>query len=99
MLLAAGITIWVATKALLNIAVMLALVPPTGVTLPFISYGGSSLVTLLVGVGFLLSIQRISLLKESQIKRRADVTADLARNDFTRSRGDRRSRLPGAGGR
>jgi cell division protein FtsW len=93
-LLAAGITIWVATKALLNIAVMLALVPPTGVTLPFISYGGSSLVTLLVGVGLLLSVQRVSLLRESQGKRRSDVTADL-----TRSRGDRRSRIPGTGGR
>lgn len=98
-LLAAGITVWVAVKALLNIAVMLALIPPTGVNLPFISYGGSSLVTLLVGVGFLLSVQRVSLLKESQIKRRADVTADLARNDPSRSRGDRRSRIPGAGGR
>lgn len=93
-LLTAGITLWVATKALLNIAVMLALVPPTGVTLPFISYGGSSLVTLLVGVGLLLSVQRMSLLKESQIKRRVDVTADL-----TRSRGDRWSRLPGTGSR
>jgi cell division protein FtsW len=93
-LLAAGITIWIAVKALLNIAVMLALVPPTGVTLPFISYGGSSLVTILVGVGLLLSVQRASLLKESQGKRRADVTAD-----FTRSRGDRRSRLPSPGGR
>jgi cell division protein FtsW len=93
-LLAAGITIWVAAKALLNIAVMLALVPPTGVNLPFISYGGSSMVTLLVGVGLLLSVQRVSLLRESQGKRRADVTADLAR-----SRGDRRSRIPSTGGR
>jgi cell division protein FtsW len=59
-LLAAGITLWVITKALLNIAVMLSLVPPTGVALPFISYGGSSLVVVMAGAGLLLSVARIS---------------------------------------
>ena len=43
-LLAAGVTCWIAYDALLNIAVMTAMIPPTGVPLPFISYGGSSLV-------------------------------------------------------
>lgn len=91
-LLAVGLTIWVAVKALLNIAVMLALVPPTGVTLPFISYGGSSLVTLLAGVGLLLSVQRVTLLKQSTPERRVDAAPGL-----NHSRGDRRSRLPRAG--
>jgi cell division protein FtsW len=59
-LLAAGITLWIITKALLNIAVMLSLVPPTGVALPFISYGGSSLVTVMAGAGLLLSISRVT---------------------------------------
>jgi cell division protein FtsW len=59
-LLAAGITLWIITKALLNIAVMLSLVPPTGVALPFISYGGSSLVTVMAGAGLLLSVARIT---------------------------------------
>ncbi len=58
-LLAAGLTIWIAIKALLNIAVMTAVVPPTGAPLPFISFGGSSLVVLLAGTGLLLSISRV----------------------------------------
>ena len=59
-LLAAGITIWLTYDALLNIAVMTALVPPTGVPLPFISFGGSSLVAALAGVGLILSVSRVS---------------------------------------
>lgn len=90
-LMAAGVTLWVVTKAMLNIAVMLALVPPTGITLPFISFGGSSLVTMLVGVGLLLSIQRVTLIKEHTPERRIDVAPNV-----DRSRGDRRSRLPRA---
>ena len=50
-LLAAGITLWIITKAMMNIAVMINLIPTTGVALPFISYGGSSLITVLAGVG------------------------------------------------
>jgi cell division protein FtsW len=59
-LLAAGICIWIAYDAMLNIAVMTALVPPTGVPLPFISFGGSSLVTTMAGVGIVLSVSRQS---------------------------------------
>ena len=57
-LLAGGITSWIGIQALLNLAAMVALVPLTGVPLPFISYGGSSLVTLLTGVGLLLNVSR-----------------------------------------
>ncbi len=59
-LLVSGITIWIAVKALLNIAVMTGVMPPTGATLPFISFGGSSLVVLLSGVGMMLSVARLS---------------------------------------
>lgn len=59
-LLATGITSIVVLQALLNTAVVVAVAPPTGVTLPFISYGGSSLVTVLGAVGILLSISRYS---------------------------------------
>lgn len=55
-LVATGITTWVAFQTLLNIAVNLSLFPLTGLTLPFISYGGSSLLTLMIGVGILLNI-------------------------------------------
>ncbi|MEP0764747.1 MAG: cell division protein FtsW [Chloroflexota bacterium] len=57
-LLAAGVTCWIAYDALLNIAVMTAMIPPTGVPLPFISYGGSSLVAALAGVGVMLNVSR-----------------------------------------
>ncbi len=57
-LLATGITSLVVLQALLNTAVVVAVAPATGVTLPFISYGGSSLVTVLAAVGILLSISR-----------------------------------------
>lgn len=57
-LLAAGVTCWIAYDALLNIAVMTAIIPPTGVPLPFISFGGSSLVAALAGVGLMLNVSR-----------------------------------------
>lgn len=57
-LLATGITVWLAFQAWLNMAVVASLVPMTGITLPFISYGGSSLCVGLFAVGILLSIGR-----------------------------------------
>lgn len=59
-LLVAGVTCWLCYDALLNIAVMTAVIPPTGVPLPFISFGGSSLVAALAGVGLTLSVSRAS---------------------------------------
>ncbi|MCA9941023.1 MAG: putative lipid II flippase FtsW [Anaerolineales bacterium] len=57
-LLALGITCWLSFQALINIAVITAVVPFTGLPLPFLSYGGSSLAISLVGVGILLNISR-----------------------------------------
>ncbi|HET8569452.1 MAG TPA: putative lipid II flippase FtsW [Candidatus Limnocylindria bacterium] len=57
-LLATGITAWLAFQAWLNMAVVASLVPMTGITLPFISYGGSSLCVGLIAVGILLSVGR-----------------------------------------
>jgi cell division protein FtsW len=57
-LLAAGITAWVAVQTLVNLAAMVALVPLTGIPLPLISYGGSSLVVTLVSLGVLISVSR-----------------------------------------
>ena len=55
-LLAAGITALVCGQALVNLAAVLGLAPLTGIPLPFVSYGGSSLVVALAGVGILLNI-------------------------------------------
>ncbi len=57
-LLAAGITAWLCIQAFINIGVVVALIPITGITLPFISAGGSSLSISLAAVGILLSISR-----------------------------------------
>jgi len=57
-LAAAGITIWIVAQAFINIAVNIALFPVTGITLPFISYGGSSLVMSLIGMAVLLNISQ-----------------------------------------
>ena len=69
--LAVGITTWIGGQALLNIASMVALVPLTGIPLPFISYGGSSLVMTLAGCGILLNISRFAApeTKHGTIKR------------------------------
>lgn len=57
-LLAVGITSHLAIQTLINLAAMVALVPLTGIPLPFVSYGGSSLVVLLAAVGILLNISK-----------------------------------------
>lgn len=57
-LLAYGITSVIALQSLLNIAVVTGCVPPTGVPLPFVSFGGSSLVCFMAAVGILLNIER-----------------------------------------
>jgi cell division protein FtsW len=56
--LAAGITALVCGQAAINMAAAVGLAPLTGIPLPFVSYGGSSLVVMLVGVGVLLNIAR-----------------------------------------
>lgn len=67
-LLAFGITALVAIQALLNVAVVTASLPPTGVPLPFVSYGGSSLTVLMGSVGVLLSVSRYRLPDPAQAK-------------------------------
>ncbi len=59
-LVAAGITSWIAFQSMINMGINLSLLPLTGLTLPFISYGGSSLVATLAGVGILLNISTYS---------------------------------------
>jgi cell division protein FtsW len=88
-LLAAGITAWLCIQAVINIGVVVTLFPITGITLPFISAGGSSLIISFAAVGILLSISRETIEKGSW---NDDATAD-------RGRRDGRTHLPGSGRR
>jgi cell division protein FtsW len=58
MLIASGITIWIGTQALVNMGAVTASLPITGVPLPLVSFGGSSLVVSLVAMGILTNIAR-----------------------------------------
>jgi cell division protein FtsW len=55
-LLACGVTTWVAFQALINIAAVTVTLPTTGIPLPFISYGGSSLAITMLAVGILMNV-------------------------------------------
>ena len=79
-LLSLGIVTGIVAQALFNISVVLSLVPTKGIPLPFISYGGSSLVPTLAAVGVLLNISQQSsgslsqaLFKSSTVKREKDT--------------------------
>lgn len=62
-LLATGITTWIVGQAFINIGAISGLIPLTGVPLPFISYGGTSLAVLLGSFGILLNISKSAILK------------------------------------
>ncbi len=94
-LVAIGITSLLILQALLNMAVVVAASPPTGVTLPFISYGGSSLVTALGAIGILLSISHYSQQRGGKSAEAGKMT--YARFDFGWR--NRRTRLPRTGRR
>lgn len=57
-LLALGITCWLGYQALINVAVITAVIPFTGIPLPFVSYGGSSMLLSLIGTGILMNVSR-----------------------------------------
>lgn len=62
-MLAAGVTCWLTFQAFIHAAVITGTIPFTGIPLPFVSSGGSSLVTCLTGVGLILSVSRGSIEK------------------------------------
>jgi cell division protein FtsW len=76
-LLASGITVMVGTYALLNVGVATGLMPTTGLPLPFISYGGSSLLWNLSGIGILAAVARDTASESSSSSR---LARDLAWN-------------------
>jgi cell division protein FtsW len=87
-LLAAGLTCSLIVQAMTNMAMVTATLPYAGVTLPFISYGGSSLLTSMISIGLLLSISRGRRVTQGERNARIDLR-----------RGNRRTRLSRAGRR
>jgi cell division protein FtsW len=83
-MLAAGITAWICLQAFINIGVVVGLIPVTGIPLPFVSAGGSSLIISFAAVGILLSISRETVERGTW----NDAPAD-------RGRGNGRAHLPG----
>ncbi len=69
MLIAAGVTVWFGVQAFVNIGAVIGILPITGVPLPFVSYGGSSLVFSMIGAGLLLNVARQG--QRSAARRRA----------------------------
>lgn len=63
-LLALGVTCWIVFQAFINIAVITAVIPFTGIPLPFMSYGGTSLAVSMLGAGVLLNVSRDSALQK-----------------------------------
>lgn len=81
-LVAVGLTVWISGQAYLNIAVNTALFPVTGITLPFVSYGGTSLVASMIAMAILLNISKFTTYYASSTNR----------GGYRRSRGTQRSR-------
>jgi cell division protein FtsW len=96
--LAAGITFNLIFQALINIAVVTATAPFTGIPLPFISFGGSSLVISMTGAGLLLAVSR-GTLPEEDIEYAEDQEEMVSRASYDLRRGNRRSRVPRSGRR
>jgi cell division protein FtsW len=63
---AIGITVWVVGQAFVNIGALTGTLPLTGVTLPLVSYGGSSLITTLAALGILVNVSRASRMEPSR---------------------------------
>lgn len=88
-----GITIWITSQVILNLGAVVALIPLTGIPLPLISRGGTALVTIMTGIGILLSLSHTNPAIKSKFfpkthKRTAGVLKP--RNNLTRPLFDRK---------
>ncbi len=102
-LLATGLTTWLVFQAFINIAVVTTLLPFTGLTLPFLSYGSTSLIMCMVAAGILLNISRHTA--DRSVGEPVDVIPMVRRTSQSITGTvalwwrDRRTRVSGSGGR
>jgi cell division protein FtsW len=85
--MAAGLTFWIVLEAAINMAVMVGLLPFAGNALPFVSAGGSNLLSTLAAIGILLNISRKSgsVIREPGERNTYSASVDLRRRDRRRS--------------
>lgn len=86
-LLATGIFAWLFSHSVINIGAMLGLLPLTGITLPLLSIGGSSMIFIMTALGVMFNISRYT-----QLGRITNKARERRNEGFSRRRGDRRSR-------
>jgi cell division protein FtsW (lipid II flippase) len=102
-LIAVGMTSLILSQAVLNVFAVLGLAPLTGVPLPFVSYGSSSLIVMLAAMGLLLNVAsgtsaHVRAVDDARARKRAGLAGE--RNTAQdRDRGRRESRARGAGAR
>lgn len=86
-LLVAGVLAWLSTQTLINVGAMIGLLPLKGITLPFISYGGTSIIFVLAAVGMVFQVSRYTTFGvnlDDEVKERS--TAHEDRVDWRRNR-------------
>src|SRR3546814_11861009 len=84
MLLAAGVTVWFGAQAFVNIGAVIGILPITGVPLPFVSYGGSSLLFSMVAAGLLLNVARQATPDERRLRATPDGKPSQRRSEERR---------------
>ncbi len=74
-LAAAGVGAWIVVQAVINIGAVLTVLPVTGVPLPLVSYGGSSLIPTLVALGMLMALAKAEPDARRALRRRTSADA------------------------
>lgn len=92
-LLAAGLTAMILSQAVINMAAVTGLLPITGIPLPLVSFGGSSLIVTLSAIGIMLNVS-----SQESVRRQAGATSERTKGAAVR-RGDGRPRLSSVGPR
>jgi cell division protein FtsW len=92
-LVVVGVMAWISTQAIINVGAMVGLLPLKGITLPFISYGGTSMIFLTAAVGLVFQISRYTSYSEIEPKADIEPSANSTQNS-TNGRGLRRSYNP-----
>ncbi len=78
-MIAAGVFVHVAVQVVLNICVVLAVIPTTGVSLPFVSYGGTSVIFLMMEIGLVLSVSGRIRIRDRKSENTGDIEERPAR--------------------